>query len=222
MTAATGDGGGGGGGGKDLLATGLDEVARGLTAALAELKELGMVGAAGAGRGFAGVALNGLELGHQGLTGAFGEFCERWEWGVRSLIGEGNGLAVRTGLAAGTYYETDQYVEGTLKVAANSLIGNPYATEDEVTSMGWRELATSGHLGGADYSAESFARAQENVEQAWKDTGRDVMTSRMGLVAPQNVADGMGVSGAEYERMLDEAFGPSPEERARQAGGGAG
>ncbi|KMS66159.1 hypothetical protein ACZ91_69260, partial [Streptomyces regensis] len=81
----------------------------GLTEALGELKELGMVGEAGAGRGFSDIALSGLELGHQGLTDEFKSFCERWEWGVRSLINEGNGFAVKTGLAAGTYYETDQY-----------------------------------------------------------------------------------------------------------------
>lgn len=36
--------------------------------ALGELKELGMVGEAGAGRGFSDIALSGLELGHEGLT----------------------------------------------------------------------------------------------------------------------------------------------------------
>ncbi|MER7495350.1 hypothetical protein ABT033_22425 [Streptomyces pharetrae] len=67
------------GGGKDLEADGLGLVAQGLTAALGELKELGMVGMAGAGRGFGDIALSGLELGHEGLTAEFGSFCERWE-----------------------------------------------------------------------------------------------------------------------------------------------
>ncbi|MGW2747485.1 hypothetical protein [Streptomyces sp. NPDC001450] len=40
------------GGGKDLATGGLDEIAQGLTLALSELQELGMVGIAGAGRGF--------------------------------------------------------------------------------------------------------------------------------------------------------------------------
>ncbi|MGW2713370.1 hypothetical protein ACWC4J_30995, partial [Streptomyces sp. NPDC001356] len=103
------------GGGEDLATEGLGLIAKGLTEALGELKELGMVGEAGAGRGFSDIALSGLELGHQGLTDEFKSFCERWEWGVRSLIDEGNGFALKTGLAAGTYYETDQYVEGTFK-----------------------------------------------------------------------------------------------------------
>ncbi|AIR98137.1 hypothetical protein [Streptomyces glaucescens] len=214
------------GGGKDLQADGLGLVAQGLTAALGELKELGMVGMAGAGRGFGDIALSGLELGHEGLTADFGSFCERWEWGVRSLINEGNAFAVRTGLSAGTYYETEQYVEGTFKVVTNAAIGNPYASEEEVTGKGWGDIATSGAFGGVDYSKESFDQALANSKQGWMDAGRDVMTSNtlgpMGL-NPQNTHNQFGVSDAEYEQMLDNTFGPSPEERARaaeQQGGG--
>ncbi|MER7174527.1 hypothetical protein [Streptomyces mesophilus] len=206
-------------GGKDLKAQGLGLIAQGLTAALDELKELGMVGTAGAGRGFGDIALSGLELGHEGLTSEFSSFCERWEWGVRSLINEGNGFAQKTGLSAGTYYETDQYVEGSMKVVTNSLIGNPYATEDEVTRQNWGDVATSGIFGGeVDYSKESFDTAFANAGQGWKDAGRDVMTSHtLGPMAPANVREGLGVSDAEWERQLDETFGPSAEERAKAA-----
>ncbi|MGX1955416.1 hypothetical protein [Streptomyces sp. CB02115] len=208
------------GGGEDLRNQGLNLIAKGLTDALGELKELGMVGQAGRGRGFGEIALSGLELGEEGLTEEFTSFCERWEWGVRSLISEGNGLAVGTGLSAGTYYENEQYVEGTFKVVANSAIGNPYASEDEVTQQGWGDIATSGALGGVDYSQESWDRAGENIEQGWKDAGRDVMTSQtigpMGL-NPENLHGKFGVSEAAYDRMLDDAFGPSPEARAEAA-----
>ncbi|WP_432110940.1 hypothetical protein [Streptomyces sp. YPW6] len=212
---------GGGGGGKDLKADGLALVAKGLTEALAELKELGMVGEAGAGRGFSDIALSGLELGHEGLTGEFKSFCERWEWGVRSLVNEGNGFALKTGLSAGTYYETEQYVEGSFKVVANAAIGNSYASEDEVTKQGWGDIAKSGAYGGVDYSKESFDQALANSEQGWKDAGRDVMTSRtvgpMGL-NPENLHGAAGMSDAEYDKWLDSTFGPSPEERAKAAG----
>lgn len=217
-----------GAGAPDLKTEGMDLVAKGLTDALSELKELGMVGMAGAGRGFGDIALNGLDLGHEGLTETFGSFCERWEWGVRSLINEGNGFAIKTGLAAGTLYETEQYVEGSFKVVANAAIGNPYATEDEVTQMGWGDIAESGVWGGnVDYSQESWDRAGENIRQGWKDAGRDVMTSNtvgpLGL-NPQNLHEQFGVSDAEYNQMLDNTFGPSPEARAeaaaqQQAGG---
>ncbi|MCS0639349.1 hypothetical protein NX801_27670 [Streptomyces sp. LP05-1] len=220
-----------GGGGKDLKADGLHLIAKGLTEALGELKELGMVGTAGAGRGFGDLALSGLELGHEGLTETFSSFCERWEWGVRSLVNEGNAFAVKTGLSAGTYYETEQYVEGSLKVVANAAVGNPYASEEEVTGKGWGDIATSGALGGADYSQESWEKAMSNSAQGWKDAGRDVMTSHtVGLAPvpvpglnPENLHSALGVSDAEYDRMLDDTFGPSPEARAeaaeRQQGG---
>ncbi|MFD4023850.1 hypothetical protein ACFWRV_10075 [Streptomyces sp. NPDC058576] len=208
------------GGGEDLRTQGLNLIAKGLTEALGELKELGMVGQAGRGRGFSEIALSGLELGNEGLTEEFSSFCERWEWGVRSLISEGNGLAVATGLSAGTFYENEKYVEGTFKVVTNAAIGNPYASEDEVTQQGWKDIATSGAFGGVDYSQESWDRAGENIEQGWKDAGRDVMTSQtigpMGL-SPENVRTGMGVSDTEYNRMLDDTFGPSPEARAEAA-----
>jgi hypothetical protein len=140
---------------------------------------------------------------------------------VRSLINEGNALARKTGLAAGTYYETESYAEGSFKVVANAAIGNPYASEEEVTRQGWGDIATSGAFGGVDYSEESFDEAMANSAQGWKDAGRDVMTSHtvgpLGL-NPENLHGALGVSDAEYDRMLDDTFGPSPEARAQAAG----
>ncbi|MFF9017620.1 hypothetical protein ACF09C_32280 [Streptomyces sp. NPDC014870] len=218
----------GGGGNEELATSGLGEIANGLTLALSELKELGMDSRAGAGRGFGDIALPGLALGHEGLTEKFSSFCERWEWGVRALINEGNAFAMATGLSAGTYYETEQYVEGTFKIVTNAAIGNPYATEDEVTKQSWGDVATSGVFGGADYSDESFERAKENSIQGWKDAGRDLATSHtVGLpgLSPQQVASHAGVTEAQYEEALDDMFGPSAEERAaaaQQPGGGQG
>ncbi|MFF1731965.1 hypothetical protein [Streptomyces sp. NPDC058247] len=219
-------------GGKDLETGGLALIAKGLTEALGELKELGMVGEAGAGRGFGDLALSGLELGEQGVTDALSSFCERWEWGVRALINEGNSFAQGVGLSAGTYYETDQYVEGALKVGANSLMGNPYASEDDITKMSWGQLAENNSFAHADYSKESFETAMANSAQGWKDAGRDIATSHtagpLGL-NPENVHSAAGVSDPEYDKWLDDTFGPSPEARAKAAeqqqgapGGGAG
>ncbi|MGW3357321.1 hypothetical protein ACWDFL_18150 [Streptomyces bungoensis] len=206
-------------GGKDLKADGLALIAKGLTEALGELKELGMVGEAGAGRGFSDIALSGLELGHEGLTGEFTSFCERWEWGVRSLINEGNGFAVKTGLSAGTYYETEKYVEGSFKVVANSAAGNPYASEEEVEKMGWGDIAKSGTS--VDYSKKSFDQALATSEQGWKDAGRDVMTSHtigpLPGLDPEDLHGAAGVSDKEYNQFLDDTFGPSPEARAKAA-----
>lgn len=210
--------------GEDLATGGLAEIAQGLTSALGELKELGTVGEAGAGRGFGDIALSGLELGHEDLTGTFSSFCERWEWGVRSLIDEGNAFAVKTGLSAGTYYESDQYVEGALKVGVNAMMGNPHSSEGEITGKDWREVLSDNpytQFGDADYSKESFDQAMTNSAQGWKDAGRDIMTS--GTVGPpglnpENLHSAFGVSDAEYHQMLDDTFGPSPEERAELGG----
>ncbi|MFE0449800.1 hypothetical protein ACFW2D_00630 [Streptomyces sp. NPDC058914] len=208
--------------GKDIRASGLDAVAQGITLTLAELKEIGVDSMAGAGRGFSELSLSGLQVGHEALTSAFESFCERWEWGVRELVIEGNRFAQNVGLAAGTLYETDQYVHGALKVGANSLIGNPYASEDEVTQMGWGELAQSSvdAYTNPDYSKESFEQAWENSKQGWNDAGRDVMTSRWAGPAylnPQNLHEAFGVSDQQYDRWLDDTFGPSPEARAEAA-----
>ncbi|MEU3414357.1 hypothetical protein ABZ760_24335 [Streptomyces sp. NPDC006658] len=208
-----------GGEGKDLTTQGLGLIAKGLTDALGELKELGMDGRAGAGRGFSDLALSGLELGHQGLTDEFESFCERWEWAVRALVIEGNSFAARTGLAAGTYHETDQYVKGAFKVAENAMVGNPYASEEEVQKKGWGEIVDSGS--GVDYSEESFRQAWANSRQGWRDASYEVLTSD-GIALPGLDRDDMqekyGVSAERYDEMLTETFDPSPEARARAAG----
>ncbi|MDQ1048252.1 hypothetical protein [Streptomyces sp. V4I2] len=222
---------GAGGHRTDLQAVGLGEIAKGITLTLEELRELGIDSLAGAGRGFAELELSGLKLGHGELASSFKSFCERWEWGVRALVAEGNNFAEGVKLSAGTYYETDQYVEGTMKIVANSATGNPYATEDDVTRMSWQELNQTSALANPDYSAESFEQAWENSKQGVQDAGRDVMTSHTlapvpGLT-PENLRSAAGVSDGEYEQILDGSFGPSPEERAEaseqgQQGGDAG
>lgn len=197
----------------DLATGGLDLIAQGINLTLEELKELGPIGAASAGRGFEDIALTGLEMGHGGLTSAFDSFCERWEWGVRALVKEGNDFAQGVGLTAGTMYETEQYVGGSFKVLANSLGGNPYATEDEVTQMSWGELVDNHAFADPDYSKESFEKAGDNIEQGYKDAGRDALTSDM--FGPGGAQRAAGMSDEQYEALLDEGFGPSPDERAQ-------
>ncbi|GAA3733706.1 hypothetical protein [Streptomyces tremellae] len=204
---------------KDLQTEGLGLIAQGLTGALGELQELGMVGEAGAGRGFSDIALSGLQLGHDGLTGEFQTFCDRWEWGVRDLVAEGNALAGKTGMSAGTHYETEQYLEGTFKVVANAAVGNPDASEDDVEKMGWSDIAGSG--AGVDYGKDSFDRALDSSEQGWKDAGRDVLSSHTlappGL-SPADVHRALGASDRQYDHLLDETLGPSPETRQESTG----
>ncbi|MFI9256000.1 hypothetical protein [Streptomyces sp. NPDC053069] len=205
------------GGGKDIKAAGLNLIAQGITQTLGELKDLGMVGEAGAGRGFSHLELSGMDLGHEDLTSKFKSFCERWEWGVRGLVAEGNAFAAEVGLSAGTLYETDQYVGGTLRVGANALVGNPHASEADVEKMSWSQWAdnTADAYMHPDYSKKSFDEAGENIKQGWMDASRDLVTSQAGAnlgLMPS------GMSDAERKEFLDRAFGPSPEARAKAAG----
>ncbi|WP_326687328.1 hypothetical protein OIE63_09295 [Streptomyces sp. NBC_01795] len=192
-------------------------ITKGINDSLDELQELGMVGQASVGRGFSDVALTGMQLGHEGLTSAFGDFCDRWEWGVRALIQEGNSFAEGVGLAGGAVHQQDQYIQGTFKVAVNAGMGNPYATEEEITGKDWGEVLSNNaytQIRDADYSKESFQTARENSVQAWKNTAWDVSTATSSPAA--GLVDAAGLRDDLNDGMR-ETFGPSPEEQQQAA-----
>ncbi|MGW1889661.1 hypothetical protein ACWCP6_05270 [Streptomyces sp. NPDC002004] len=194
--------------GESLKVDGLALITQGINGTLAELEELGMLGNANAGRGFSDLELSGLQMGHEGLQSVFDSFCERWEWGVRALVNEANAFAEGVGLSAGTFNETDQYVEGTLKVATNDIGGNPHLSEDQVTRMSPEELEKQTYLH-PDYSRKSFEDAWEHSKQGWNDASRDVMTAdRAGM---QSIT---GMNDEQYDDFLKRGYGPTPEERA--------
>jgi len=60
-----------------------------------------------------------LQAGDGGVQQAFGGFCERWSWGVRSLVQDGNQVAARLGITAGVYADTEDYLTG---VAGRALV----------------------------------------------------------------------------------------------------
>ena len=192
----------------------LELIAQGINKAHEELKDLGMIGEATTGRGFSDLSLSGVQLGHDGLSAEFTMFCERWEWGVRALMNRGNGFAQALGLSAGSVHEQEQYIKGTFKIAVNAVNGNPHLSEDEVTGKSWDEISAQTPQDKADYSAESFTRAQSEVEQTWRDTGYDVSDGvydsmrNSGVITPE---------GRELmEEKARETFDPS-EEAVRQA-----
>lgn len=196
----------------------LNQIATGLTGVLAELKELGMVGEASMGRGFSDLQLTGMETGHDGLSGTLKTYCERWEWGVRSLVQKGTLYAELVGLSAGVFHEQEQYIGDAFKVLTNSAMGNPYASEDEITKKDWGEVLSSNtftHIRDADYSSESFDRARENSLQAWKGTAWDLSDSPM--VMSTGIIDAAGLRD-EYDKGLTEAIGPRPEPGKQQDG----
>lgn len=147
-------------------------ISQGIDKAHGELKDLGMTGEASMGRGYSDLALSGLELGHEGLTAEFKTFCERWEWGVRALMIRGNGFASAVGLSAGAIHEQEQYIKGTFKIAVYGVNGNPHLTEEKVKQKSWDEISTQSPYDGADWSRESFSKAQDDVERRHRRKGR--------------------------------------------------
>ncbi|WP_037862624.1 MULTISPECIES: hypothetical protein [unclassified Streptomyces] len=150
-------------------------IQKGLRGAIAELRESSDAAGASQGAGFSDLAMTGMEAGHMGLATDFEDFCELWEWGVRSLVQNAGTLARSLGIAAGTVWEEDQYLQGAFKVAANAAYGNPHASEDEIEQKGWGDIFRA-DVYKPDYSAESFEKSAQDIKQTWSDTG-DKLTS---------------------------------------------
>lgn len=204
-------GGEGGEGDLNISEVSLNLITKGLNAAISELKSVGSDTAALQGSGFGSMSMTGMEAGGGGLADNFEDFCERWEWGVRALVQDANQIAERLGLAAGMVWSEDQYWEGTFKIGANSLVGNPHATEEEVTQQGWGDIFTPD---APDYSAESWQQAGQDMKQDWQDTGRALVTEGRGGAQAEQLNDLLGIDQQDFDRAVDDTFGPSPEERA--------
>ncbi|MFF9072394.1 hypothetical protein ACF1A9_08750 [Streptomyces sp. NPDC014872] len=192
----------------------LAAIAKGIDLAHAELKDLGMVGEASAGRGFSDLGLSGLELGHGGLASEFRTFCDRWEWGVRALTQKGNNFALGVGLSAGAFAEQEQYVKDSFKIGVNSLNGNPHLSEDEVKTMNWDTVRSQSAYDNPDFSGESALKAYGEVTQTWRDTGQE-----LGFGSPDSAEDSglleAGVREAAVEQLRDRSG--APRETAEQA-----
>ncbi|MFD6348588.1 hypothetical protein ACH4MA_05060 [Streptomyces roseolus] len=209
-----------GDGAKDL---GIDQytvrrLTQGIRNAVGELKEIGTGTGAVLGKGFSELAMTGMEAGHHGLSTDFEDFCERWEWGVRAQVQDANAIAAKLGLAAGVLWEEDQYVESSLKFGVNAIAGgSPYASEEDIAKQGWGDVLTPDALD-PDWSGESWQRAGDDMAQTWKDTGRSLLTEGQGGERSRILNDLLGVDQERFDRAVDDTFGPSPEERARNGG----
>ncbi|MEU3724328.1 hypothetical protein [Streptomyces sp. NPDC031705] len=166
----------------DVSKAALGQIAKGITDTLSELKELGSIGSASVGGGFTALKLSGMQSGHEGLTSLLDTFCERWGWGVRALVQEGNEFAAGVGLSAGLVHEQDQYVQGSFKVLANAVLGgSPYASEQEVIGQDWDGILANSpynNLQNADYGAESVIQSLDSTDRAWKQTWEDIAPRR--------------------------------------------
>lgn len=121
----------------------LAETAQGINGVISALEPLGIEETAGVGRGFSGLALSGPQVGDGSLASAFGNFCDRWSWGVRSLVQDGNQFAQRLGLAAGVYNMVEDQLTGAAKNMVDALVGDPHLTDQQAAASSWSEDAAA-------------------------------------------------------------------------------
>lgn len=185
----------------------LSETAKGISDAINELKSLGIDESAEVGRGFSNLALTGEQAGHPDVQGALDQFCERWSWGVRTLVQDGNEIAQRLDLSAGMYHDMEDYALGTLKDLAVDVGGNPHADDKQVEKESWGQIATESTT--PDYSAASWDKAGHEMAGQWKAEGRDLAEGPYGV--GKTTADLTG-HGQQFAQSEDEVFGPAPKQ----------
>jgi hypothetical protein len=155
----------------------LAETANGLNDVIGALSGLGLDETGEVGRGFSGLALSGLEAGDTDLASAFGDFCDRWSWGVRTLVQDGNQFAVRLGLSAGVYSYVENQITGAAKDVVVAVAGDPHMTDQQAAAASWSEdaaMVTGAHTQGGDMT---WSQAADAVKQQWQGVGTDVMNT---------------------------------------------
>ncbi|MFE0187226.1 hypothetical protein [Streptomyces sp. NPDC058989] len=118
-----------------------------------------------------------MECGDDGLAAALESFCDRWGWGVRSLMQDANQFSKKLGLTAGIYYEQEQYVSDALKQTANAAIGDPSKTAEQLHKTSWGDIAADNPFN-VDFdptSAESLESRDRMLQTADK-LGQDVQS----------------------------------------------
>ncbi|MDI3385555.1 hypothetical protein QIS99_04895 [Streptomyces sp. B-S-A8] len=159
------------------------QLTKGIKLAMDELKELGFDIDANLGRGFDELELAGLEVGDAGLQETFAGFCDRWGWGVRTLMQDANKFALMLDLSAGMYHEEEEYGKNVFKTVLNQVGGNPYATEEDIKRQSVSEALESsnivGHVRDADYSMDSFRDAKDEIGDQWDQAGEDLDSSTL-------------------------------------------
>jgi hypothetical protein len=153
----------------------LRETAQGINDTIGALEELGFDEEAEVGRGFSGLSLSGLQVGDAGLQAAFAGFCDRWSWGVRTLVQDGNQIARRLGLSAGMYSDAESNIIGSIKDLVDAGIGDPHLSDSQVAQGSWAQAAgLTAAQRPDDFSAAAWRQAGAQIDQTWTAEGRDV------------------------------------------------
>ena len=148
----------------------LRQAASGINGTIAELKKLGISEAAEEGRGFGALELTGMQTGNEALRSGLADFCDRWSWGVRTLVRTGNDIAGQLGAQAGTYHDNEQYVVGVFKDVVNAAAGNPRASEDTVENESFGQIFAADQ---PDFSAQSAQQAGRTIANTWSAVAKD-------------------------------------------------
>ena len=170
----------------------LNATAQGINNTIGALKGLGIDETGEEGRGFSGLSLTGLQAGQADLASAFGDFCDRWSWGVRSLVQDGNQFAARLGLSAGVYYDTEQYLTGAAKNVTDALAGDPHLTDGQAAEASWTQDA-AGITGAQTPDSDlSWSQVGSQASRQWTQVGRDELNGPDGLYTKLWDATGHG------------------------------
>ena len=194
----------------------LNETAQGINNTIGALKGLGFDETAEVGRGFSGLSLSGLQAGDGGLAQAFGDFCDRWSWGVRTLVQDGNQFAARLGISAGVYSDTEKYLVGVAKNVTDALAGDPHMTDAQAAQASWSQDAAEVSGAQTQGGTMTWAQAGSAAAQQWKAVGRAAADGPMGINQALANLTGNGAQLNQDERQL---FGPPPQSGSS---GGAG
>ena len=185
----------------------LNETAQGINNTIGALKGLGFDETAEVGRGFSGLALPGLQTGDAGLAQALGSFCDRWSWGVRTLVQDGNQFAARLGISAGVYADTENYLTGVAKNVTDALAGDPHLTDAQAAAASWSQDAAEVTGAQTPEGATTWSQAGSAAAQQWKAVGRTAANGEMGVNRTLASLTGHGAWLNQEENRL---FGPPP------------
>ena len=170
----------------------LNATAQGINTTIGALKGLGIDETGEEGRGFSGLSLTGLQAGQSDLASALGDFCDRWSWGVRSLVQDGNQFAARLGLSAGVYYDTEQYLTGVAKNVTDALAGDPHLTDGQAAQASWTTDA-AGITGAQTTGGEmTWSQVGSQASRQWAQVGQDELNGPGGVYGKLWDATGHG------------------------------
>lgn len=150
------------------------------------------------GRGFGDLAMTGLEASHPDVQSSFADYTERWEWGTRALITAASDIGSALNLGAGRYELQEDYYNDAAKDMVNDLAGDPSLQKQSVLDengniivrgtddMGWGDMVdyNVNRLANPDWSPESFAAAQGDIENNLQAMGDNALQMGRNAVIP--------------------------------------